>query len=107
VHGAVTVNYSLSGLHQRSVFRSRMQCRRQLINYSFLAVGLHQASSDKPEINVSRYSIHVEVFFYTADYYRRLSSLLSKWTQVFSPDISHTKEYSSERCLVALETGKM
>jgi len=56
---------------------------------------------------VSRYCAHVEVFFYTADYYRRLSSLLSKWTQVFSPDISHTKNYSPELCFAALETGEM
>jgi len=71
---------------------------KETIKYSLLAVGLHRVSSDRPEINVSRYCIHVEVFFYTAEYYRRLSSLLSKWTQVFSPDISHTKEYSSELC---------
>jgi hypothetical protein len=84
-----------------------MQCRgRQLIKYSFLAVGLHKGSSDRPEINVSLYCIHVEVFFYTADYYRRLSSLLSKWTQVFSQDISHIKKCSSELCFLALENWR-
>jgi len=104
----MAVNDSESDLHQLSIFRSRMQCRtRQLIRYSFLAVGLHQVSSDSPEINVSRYCIHVEVFFYIADYFRRLSSLLAKWTQIFSPDVSHTKKYSSELCFAALETGEM
>jgi hypothetical protein len=80
---------------------------KETIKYSFLAVGLHQVSSERPEIDVSRYCKHAEVFFYTADYYRRLSSLLSKWTQVFSPDISHTKKYSLELCFAALETGEM
>lgn len=80
---------------------------KETIKYSFLAVGLQQVSFDRPAFKVSRYCIHVEVFFYTADYYRRLSSLLSKWTQVFSPDISHTKKYSSELCFAALETGEM
>ena len=79
----------------------------ETIKYSFLAVGLHQVSSDRPEINVPRYCTRVEIFFYTADYYRRLSSLRSKWTQAFSLDISHTKEYSSELCFAALEAGEM
>jgi hypothetical protein len=79
----MAVNNRESELHQRSVFRTRMQCRRrQLIKYSFLAVDLLRVSSDRPEINVSRYFVHFEVFFYIADYCMRLSSLHSKLKQV-------------------------
>jgi hypothetical protein len=79
----MAVNNRESEVHQHSVFRTRMQCRRrQLIKHSFLAVGLLRVSSDRPEINVSCYFIHFEAFFYIADYYMRLSSLLSKRTQV-------------------------